>query len=50
MAMDMFKLLKNLNEQGTTVVYVTHDPALAHLAHRIVTVRDGLVTSDPRQP
>jgi putative ABC transport system ATP-binding protein len=50
MAMDMFKLLKNLNEQGTTVVYVTHDSALAHLAHRIVTVRDGLVTSDTRRP
>jgi putative ABC transport system ATP-binding protein len=50
MAMDMFKLLMNLNEQGTTVVYVTHDQALARLAHRIVTVRDGLITSDTRQP
>jgi putative ABC transport system ATP-binding protein len=50
MAMDMFKLLKNLNDQGTTVVYVTHDPALARLADRIVSVRDGLVTSDTRQP
>jgi putative ABC transport system ATP-binding protein len=49
-AMDMFKLLKNLNDQGTTVVYVTHDPALARLADRIVSVRDGLVTSDTRQP
>jgi putative ABC transport system ATP-binding protein len=48
MAMDMFKLLKNLNEQGTTVVYVTHDPAIAQLAHRIVSVRDGLITSDTR--
>jgi ABC-type lipoprotein export system ATPase subunit len=46
----MFKLLKNLNDQGTTVVYVTHDPALARLADRIVSVRDGLVTSDTRQP
>ena len=50
MAMDMFKLLKNLNEQGTTVVYVTHDPALARLAGRVVSVRDGLITSDTRQP
>lgn len=50
MALDMFKLLTKLNEQGTTVVYVTHDPALARLAHRIVTVRDGLITSDTRQP
>ena len=46
--MDMFKLLKNLNEQGTTVVYVTHDPALARLADRVVSVRDGLITQDTR--
>jgi putative ABC transport system ATP-binding protein len=50
MARDMFKLLKSLNDQGTTVVYVTHDPALAQLASRIVSVRDGLITGDPRQP
>jgi putative ABC transport system ATP-binding protein len=48
MAMDMFKLLKALNEQGTTVVYVTHDPALARLAGRVVSVRDGLITQDTR--
>ena len=50
MAMDMFKLLKGLNEQGTTVVYVTHDLALARLADRVVSVRDGLITQDTRQP
>ncbi|HEX8006494.1 MAG TPA: ABC transporter ATP-binding protein [Trebonia sp.] len=50
MAMDMFKLLKSLNEQGTTVVYVTHDPALARLAGRVVSVRDGLITGDTRRP
>ena len=50
MATDMFRLLKGLNEQGTTVVYVTHDPALARLADRIVSVRDGLITQDTRQP
>ena len=50
MAMDMFKLLKNLNDQGTTVVYVTHDPVLARLAGRIVSVRDGMVTGETRQP
>jgi putative ABC transport system ATP-binding protein len=50
MAMDMFKLLKNLNGQGATVVYVTHDPALARLASRIVSVRDGLITDDTRRP
>jgi putative ABC transport system ATP-binding protein len=46
MAQDMFKLLKELNDGGTTVVYVTHDQALAALASRVVSVRDGLITGD----
>ncbi len=46
MARHMFGLLEGLNEHGTTVVYVTHDQALARLASRIVSVRDGLITGD----
>jgi putative ABC transport system ATP-binding protein len=46
LARDMFDLLKSLNGNGTTVVYVTHDQALAGLASRIVSVRDGLITGD----
>jgi putative ABC transport system ATP-binding protein len=46
MAQDMFKLLKELNDGGTTVVYVTHDQALAALASRVVSVRDGLIVGD----
>jgi ABC-type lipoprotein export system ATPase subunit len=46
MAREMFQLLKVLNENGTTVVYVTHDQALAGLASRIVSVRDGQITGD----
>jgi len=46
MARDMLELLKRLNAAGTTVVYVTHDPALAAMASRIVSVRDGLIVSD----
>jgi putative ABC transport system ATP-binding protein len=46
LARDMFNLLKSLNGSGTTVVYVTHDLALADMASRIVSVRDGLITGD----
>jgi putative ABC transport system ATP-binding protein len=49
LARDMFKLLKELNDGGSTVVYVTHDQALAGLAGRIVSVRDGLITGDTRR-
>jgi putative ABC transport system ATP-binding protein len=43
---DMFRLMAGLNQTGTTVVYVTHDQALAGLASRIVSVRDGLIVAD----
>lgn len=42
----MFGLMAELNKIGTTVVYVTHDQALAGLASRIVSVRDGLIVAD----
>ena len=42
---EMFELLGRLNEAGKTVLYVTHDLELAGRAHRIITIRDGLVVS-----
>ncbi len=50
LSQDMFDLLKGLNGTGTTVVYVTHDQALAALASRIVSVRDGLIVADTGRP
>jgi putative ABC transport system ATP-binding protein len=43
-------LLLHLNHvEGTTLVLVTHDPALASYAGRVITLRDGLVVSDEMQ-
>ena len=42
-AADMFELLHRLNDEGKTVLYVTHDLDLAARAGRVVTIRDGLV-------
>jgi putative ABC transport system ATP-binding protein len=42
-ASEMFELLQRLNNEGKTVVYVTHDLNLAARAERIVTIRDGVV-------
>ncbi len=45
----VLNLLLDLNRtEGTTLVLVTHDPALAAYAHRRITLRDGLVVSDER--
>jgi putative ABC transport system ATP-binding protein len=42
-AAEMFDLFKRLNDEGKTVLYVTHDRELAARAHRIVSIRDGVV-------
>ena len=39
----MFSVMAEVNRNGTTIVYVTHDPGLAERAHRIVSIRDGRV-------
>jgi putative ABC transport system ATP-binding protein len=45
-ARQIFGLLADLHAAGTTVIFVTHDPGLAGLAQRVVTVRDGRLVSD----
>jgi len=42
---EMFRLLERLNDEGKTVLYVTHDRELAARAHRVITIRDGLVVA-----
>ncbi|WP_172370307.1 ABC transporter ATP-binding protein [Sporosarcina jiandibaonis] len=43
----IYDLLKELNEQeGCGVLFVTHDPALADKAKRIISMKDGDVISD----
>ena len=44
-AAEMFDLLLRLNAEGSTILYVTHDLELAARAHRIVTIRDGVVAA-----
>ena len=42
---EMFELLTRLNDEGKTVLFVTHDRELAARAHRVVTIRDGIVVA-----
>lgn len=43
---EIFLLLKSLNEQGQTIVMVTHDPKAAAYGSRIVTLKDGAISED----
>lgn len=43
---EVMELLRSLNEEGTTIVMVTHSPAHADYAHRTVNLFDGHVVTD----
>jgi putative ABC transport system ATP-binding protein len=46
---DIMSLFGELWEQGSTIVVITHDRALAERAPRRVEIRDGSITSDVRR-
>ena len=39
-------LLANLNTDGTTIVFVTHDPRMAEFARRVIRIQDGRISTD----
>jgi putative ABC transport system ATP-binding protein len=41
-------MLLKLNQQGHTIILVTHETYTAEYAERIITLRDGLLLSDKR--
>jgi putative ABC transport system ATP-binding protein len=43
---EMFDLFRQLNDEGKTVLYVTHDRDLAERAHRTISIRDGRVVGE----
>jgi putative ABC transport system ATP-binding protein len=43
---EIMEVLRELNEQGQTIVLVTHEPHIAVYAKRQVHLRDGLVEKD----
>ncbi len=46
---EIMELMRRINrEQGTTFIIVTHNPAVARAADRIVTVRDGKILRDEK--
>jgi len=44
---EVMELIVRLNrEQGTTVIYVTHDPRMARFARRLILLHDGRIASE----
>ena len=45
MALSVMELISEINRGGTTIIMVTHDPALAEMASRNVHILDGRVSN-----
>lgn len=43
---DVMSLLRRLNTEGQTIVVVTHDPAVASFARRVLFMRDGKLVDE----
>lgn len=43
---DIMNLFQDLHDAGNTIIMVTHEDDIAHYAHRIIRMRDGLVETD----
>jgi putative ABC transport system ATP-binding protein len=43
---EIMGILRRLHASGVTIVVVTHEPAIAAVADRVVTLRDGRVSAD----
>jgi putative ABC transport system ATP-binding protein len=47
-SLEIMKLLRDLNQQGRTIVLITHEADIAAFAQRVVRLRDGVIVSDER--
>lgn len=41
-------LLSKLNQEGKTIIMVTHEPEIAAFANRRIVIRDGVISSDSK--
>ena len=46
---EIMALFARLHAEGQTIIMVTHEPDIAAHAERVVTLRDGVISSDVRQ-
>jgi putative ABC transport system ATP-binding protein len=43
---EIMLLLQELNSQGKTIVFVTHEPDIAAFSSRTITLKDGRIVKD----
>jgi putative ABC transport system ATP-binding protein len=47
-AEEIMNIFKKLNEEGHTIVMITHEPDIAKHANRIISIKDGKIVEDKK--
>jgi putative ABC transport system ATP-binding protein len=47
---EIMALFDRLHEQGNTIVLVTHEHDISEYAHRVIHLKDGVISGDVRKP
>ena len=45
---EVMELIQGINDEGKTILVVTHEEDIAHMTKRIVNLKDGLIIDDTR--
>lgn len=46
---DIMTIFRELNDEGTSVILVTHEPEIARYADRVIVFRDGVIIEDSQK-
>jgi putative ABC transport system ATP-binding protein len=47
---DMMRLFDDLHHEGNTIILITHEQEIANYADRMISIRDGRISSDKPNP
>jgi putative ABC transport system ATP-binding protein len=47
-SLELMALIQEINNQGKTIIVITHEHDIAHMCKRIVQLKDGVIFDDKR--